>query len=151
MVVAGLIFITISLVFFLLATVLFIIYRAFERNGDSVGRVTGTQIDVKHKKDVWLWGGRRRDVFLKHQSTAKYEYRVNGKTYAVKHAEFVTAKQMPRMVSVMYLKRFPKIAYVKDECMSPHYDANALLFVCLGVPLLVLGTVILLYTGLHLC
>lgn len=143
MVGASVLFLLVAMVFLFLAIGNLWVDRAFDRNTAAVGRTTGMQIDVKHKKDVWLWGARRRDVFLKHQSTAKYEYRVNGKTYTVKNMRPVTAKQMPRMVSVMYIKRFPKIACVKDWCTFVCYSLNAILFFGLFVVFFMLGIAVL--------
>ena len=147
----GVIFIAISLVFFAVAAVFWARSHAFEHNTDAVGRVTGTQSDVKHRKNVLLSGGRRGyTVFLKNHSTGKYEYRVNGKAYTVKHVQFVTANQMPRMVSVAYLKRFPKIAYVKSEVSFQPYGIVALALAGIGLMILAGGIGVLLEIGLLL-
>ena len=74
----------------------------------------------------------------------------NGKAYTVKHVQFVTANQMPRMVSVMYLKRFPQIAYVKSEVSFQPYGIVALALAGIGLMILAGGIGVLLEIGLLL-
>ena len=82
-------------------------------------------MDVNHKKDVPVYGMHRRGpirvvMVLKHYSKGLYEYSVGQKRYTIRYAEQATARQMPRTISVTYLKKFPKIAYVKNETDMGH-------------------------------
>ena len=114
----GVVFVSLGILHVLAAGLFFLIYKTFEHNKNSVAKVTATLIDVKHKKDVPVYGQRffrgpiRVVMKIKNYSKGKYEYQVNQKHYTIRYIEFVTSKQMPRFVSVVYIERFPKIAYV---------------------------------------
>ena len=80
---------------------------------------------VKHKKDVPVYGttpGRglaslRIEMIIKHRSRGRYEYIVDGKKYRIRHEMFVRKREMPYMVPIVYMIRFPRIAVIRDENM----------------------------------
>ena len=70
---------------------------------------------------------------IKNYSKGNYEYRINQKRYTIQYVEHVTSKQMPKFVLVVYVKRFPKIAYVKTDINTQHFDIYAVVSVLFGV------------------
>ena len=135
----GIVFISLGILHVLAAGLFFLIYRTFEHNKNSVAKVTASLIDVKHKKDVPVYGQRffrgpiRVVMKIKNYSKGKYEYQVNQKHYTIRYIEFVTSKQMPRFVSVVYIERFPKIAYVKTDINDQKFDIYSIVLVLFGV------------------
>ena len=141
----GIVFISLGILHVLAAGLFFLIYRTFEHNKNSVAKVTASLIDVKHKKDVPVYGQRffrgpiRVVMKIKNYSKGKYEYQVNQKHYTIRYIEFVTSKQMPRFVSVVYIERFPKIAYVKTDINNQKFDIYSIALVLFGVLFLLGG------------
>ncbi|MBQ5765347.1 MAG: hypothetical protein IIW03_04305 [Clostridia bacterium] len=135
----GIVFISLGILHVLAAGLFFLIYRTFEHNKNSVAKVTASLIYVKHKKDVPVYGQRffrgpiRVVMKIKNYSKGKYEYQVNQKHYTIRYIEFVTSKQMPRFVSVVYIERFPKIAYVKTDINNQKFDIYSIVLVLFGV------------------
>ena len=135
----GIVFISLGILHVLAAGLFFLIYKTFEHNKNSVAKVTATLIDVKHKKDVPVYGQRffhgpiQVMMKIKNYSKGKYEYQVNQKHYTIRYIEFVTSKQMPRFVSVVYIERFPKIAYVKTDINNQKFDIYSIVLVLFGV------------------
>ena len=135
----GIVFISLGILHVLAAGLFFLIYRTFEYNKNRVAKVTASLIDVKHKKDVPVYGQRffrgpiRVVMIIKNYSKGKYEYQVNQKHYTIRYIEFVTSKQMPRFVSVVYIERFPKIAYVKTDINNQKFDIYSIVLVLFGV------------------
>ena len=135
----GIVFIFLGILHVLAAGLFFLIYRTFEYNKNSVSKVTASLIDVKHKKDVPVYEQRffrgpiRVVMKIKNYSKGKYEYQVNQKHYTIRYIEFVTSKQMPRFVSVVYIERFPKIAYVKTDINNQKFDIYSIVLVLFGV------------------
>ena len=135
----GIVFISLGILHVLAAGLFFLIYRTFEHNKNSVAKVTASLIDLKHKKDVPVYGQRffrgpiRVMMKIKNYSKGKYEYQVNQKHYTIRYIEFVSSKQMPRFVSVVYIERFPKIAYVKTDINNQKFDIYSIVLVLFGV------------------
>ena len=104
------------------------LYRFFEnekKNKDKLKKTGAYLASVKYKRDVPVYGttpGRglsslRLEMIIKHRSRGRYEYIVDGKKYCIRHELFVTKRQMPYMVPVVYMIRFPRIAVIRDENM----------------------------------
>ena len=135
----GIVFISLGILHVLAAGLFFLSYRTFEYNKNRVAKVAASLIDVKHKKDVPVYGQRffrgpiRVVMIIKNYSKGKYEYQVNHKHYTIRYIEFVTSKQMPRFVSVVYIERFPKIAYVKTDINNQKFDIYSIVLVLFGV------------------
>ena len=112
----------------LMAGAFYWLYRFFEnekKNKDKIKKTGAYLASVKHKKDVPVYGttpGRglsslRLEMIIKHRSRGRYEYVVDGKKYRIRHEMFVTKRQMPYMVPIVYMIRFPRIAVIRDENM----------------------------------
>ena len=115
-------------VLLLMAGAFYWFYRFFEnekKNKDKIKKTGAYLASVKHKKDVPVYGttpGRglsslRLEMIIKHRSRGRYEYIVDGKKYRIRHEMFVTKRQMPYMVPIVYMIRFPRIAVIRDENM----------------------------------
>ena len=133
----------------LLAGAFYWLYRFFEnekKNKDKIKRTGAYLASVKHKTDVPVYGatpGRglssiRIEMIIKHRSRGRYEYIVDGKKYCIRHELFVTKRQMPYMVPIVYMTRFPRIATIRD---SGNLSIKAIL--CLGFGLLALSNALL--------
>ena len=137
-------FFVIGALSFAVGGVYFYLYRTFEGKSDRIGKSTGLLRRTKYEKDVAVYGRRSFTgpvtvTFLKHRSRSVYEYTVNGKTYWIRYEEYVTSRQMPWCVPVVYLKRFPKIAYVNTEVNSHHFEIYALVASMIAVIWIVCG------------
>jgi len=143
---------TLSIVFVILGALslisagfFFLVYRIFEYNKDCVAKVTASLTDVQHKNDVPVYGNRffgapiREIMRIKNYSKGKYEYQVNRKRYTIHYVEYVSSKQMPKFVSVIYIKWFPKVAYVKTDVNMQSFDAYSIISVLFGVMFLYAG------------
>ena len=115
-------------VLLLMAGAFYWLYRFFEnekKNRDKLKRTGAYLASVKHKKDVPVYGttpgqglsSLRLEMIIKHRSRGRYEYIVDGKKYRIRHEMFVTKRQMPYMVPIVYMIRFPRIAVIRDENM----------------------------------
>lgn len=106
----------------------FCLYRTFEHRPEKLGTTTATLRQTRHKKNVPVYernGFRappRVVMILKNWSKSVYEYTVNNKTRKIHYVDFVKARQMPRTVQVEYLRKFPKIAYVKTDTNSHNFE-----------------------------
>ena len=121
-------FFVIGGVLLLLAGAFYWLYRFFEnekKNKDKIKKTGAYLASVKHKKDVPVYGttpggglaSLRIEMIIKHRSRGRYEYIVDGKKYRIRHEMFVTKRQMPYMVPIVYMIRFPRIAVIRDENM----------------------------------
>lgn len=121
----GVLFILIAIVgvfvavIFLLAAIAF--HKAREKETAWVGRAPASLKKTDHKKDVTLYGknhigGRLIRMFVKDLTKGTYVYTANGRQYKRKLTMFfTTARQMPYLTSVFYIKPFPRMAYFKDD------------------------------------
>ena len=64
-------------------------------------------VDTRH-------GLRGRSIFIKHLTKARYVYTVNGVEYSIRNEHFGTKRQTPRFIPVVYIKRFPRFAYIDE-------------------------------------
>ena len=121
-------FFVIGGVLLLMAGAFYWLYRFFEnekKNKDKLKRTGAYLASVKHKKDVPVYGttpGRglsslRLEMIIKHRSRGRYEYIVDGKKYRIRHEMFVRKREMPYMIPIIYMIRFPRIAVIRDENM----------------------------------
>ena len=121
-------FFVIGGVLLLMAGAFYWLYRFFEnkkKNKDKIKKTGAYLASVKHKKDVPVYGttpGRglaslRIEMIIKHRSRGRYEYIVDGKKYRIRHEMFVRKREMPYMVPIVYMIRFPRIAVIRDENM----------------------------------
>ncbi len=119
-------FFVIGGVLLLMAGAFYWLYRFFEnekKNKDKIKKTGAFLASVKHQTDVPVYGttpgqgllGIHIDSTLKHRSRGRYEYIVDGKKYHIRHELFVTKRQMPYMVPIVYMIRFPRIAVIRGE------------------------------------
>ncbi len=133
-----------SVLSFLIAASFFFIYTTFKYNKKMTDRVTASLIKVKHKRNVPefcsnLPYGPIHIKIIKNRSKGLYEYSVNQKRYKIRYIEYVTSRQMPRMLSVIYLRKFPKIAYIKTDVCTKLYTFHifSIIFAFFGIFLLI--------------
>jgi len=138
----GAILLLVGIALILLAAALFWLYGAFENGSGDIGRVTASLKQVKHKKNVRQYV-RGKTIIIKDLSKGTYEYTVDGKTYKIKYKEFATARQMPYIVTVLYLKTMPKIAHVKTNTSFNLFDIYAILCAGNSVILIILGLLLM--------
>ena len=110
------------------SVICWVLHWIFSRRKNLVGGVSGFLKQKKYKKDQVLFspGGSHsaaKVYHIKHQTTGTYEYVVNNKTYKKRHIEYIPKGEMPKLLSIRYLKKFPWIACEKDSC---HFDLHAL-------------------------
>ena len=121
-------FFVIGGILLLMAGAFYWLYRFFEnekKNKDKIKKTGAYLASVKHKKDVPVYGttpGRglsslRIEMIIKHRSRGRYEYIVDGKKYRIRHEMFVRKREMPYMIPIIYMIRFPRIAVIRDENM----------------------------------
>ena len=121
-------FFVIGGVLLLMAGAFYWLYRFFEnekKNKDKIKKTGAYLASVKHKKDVPVYGttpglglaSLRIEMIIKHRSRGRYEYIVDGKKYRIRHEMFVRKREMPYMVPIVYMIRFPRIAVIRDENM----------------------------------
>ncbi len=151
--IGGLILLAVGVLLLLCAGVCFALYRVFAYSQRGVGRATASLVQAKHKKNVPIYGARHPGGPIgvvgmhKHLSRAVYTYTVEGKAYTLRCQKAVTAKQMPRMVLVLYLKWFPRIVHIPSESfLRMSHDMKALL--CLGLAAVCLVYGLCLVSGL---
>ena len=104
--------------------VLYWLHRFFEnekKNKDKIKKTGAYLASVKHKTDVPLYGknhlggGPTHVYIIKHLSRGRYEYIVDGKKYRIRHEMFVRKREMPYMIPIVYMIRFPRIAIIRGE------------------------------------
>lgn len=144
MIIFGICLISVGIVFLMLAGIFFLLYRTFEHQNNKTAKTGAFLKDVKHKKDVPLVGRRWRIVsVIKDQSKGIYKYTVNNKSYKIRYVEFVTLRQMPQIVQVIYLKKFPRIAYVKTDTSLPPFMVHTLVSAVFAVQFIVFGCLLI--------
>lgn len=145
----GIVLMCLGGVAFAVACVFFCLWRAFDFGKDRVGTAPGQLRKTKYKKDVPVYEKRsskgpwRISMIIKHWSRGTYEYRVGEKTYRVRYLNFVRRREMPYLVTVAYLKSFPRISYVRSETNSHFFELYALGALLLAVYLALQGVFIL--------
>ena len=110
---------------------LFILHLIFEHKPENLGKSRGFIKSTKQKNNVPVYersspkAPRRLTMIIKNLSKSVYEYEVNGKKYRVKYTEPVKASQMPLAATIVYLKHFPRISYVKTDTNSHNFGIYA--------------------------
>lgn len=136
-------------VLLLLSGAFYWLYRFFEdekKNKDKIKKTGAYLASVKHQTDVPVYTttpgtglkSLRIDMIIKHRSRGRYEYIVNGKKYSIRHQEFVRKREMPYMIPIVYMIRFPRIATVRDSS-----DLWVKAIFCLGFGLFALSNALL--------
>ena len=149
MIVFGIVLCAVSVIFLFVSVVFFLLYCIFEYKPDKLGKATATLKYTKHRKDVPVYGRNstfgpiRVVMIIKNWSKSLYEYKVNDKTHKIHYIEYVTSRQMPFVVQVIYLKKIPRIAYVKTDTNFHNFEIysfvalmSAILFALCGISLI---------------
>ena len=138
------------IVFFSIATFAVLIgcfylylYYIFENKKNMIGVAQGARRSVKRKKNVELWepshiGGHTWHFagLIKDWRRATYYYTVNQKSYRKRLTVYEDPEGLPPVATVVYWKRFPKIAYVKSGIHTHDFLLKAMvtfLFAILGI------------------
>ena len=121
-----------------LAGLLFRVQFTFSRRPKNTARTAGILRETDSKQNVTV--GIRRRMFFKHYTKARYVYTVNGVEYSIRGEHPGTKRQTPRFVPVVYIKRFPRFAYI-DEIIGGFgdilYGLWGLVFLAIGAALTV--------------
>lgn len=137
-------FIGLGVVFFLISAACFAIGAVFTRFPGKTARTPGRLVKYKYKKDVPVYEKKyrgapgRRSGTIRHLTVARYVYTVNGRDYRVRCSFMFRPKRVPDNPWIVYLKRFPRISYVKtdDGLGANAFLAKGLLFALLGLLLI---------------
>ena len=121
-----------------LAGLLFWVQFTFSRRPQNTAKTAGILREIDYKQNVTV--GIRRRMFFKHYTKARYVYTVNGVEYSLRGEHPGTKRQTPRFVPVVYIKRFPRFAYI-DESIGGFgdilYGLWGLVFLAVGLSLCV--------------
>ena len=121
-----------------LAGLLFWVQFTFSRRPKSIAKTAGILRETDYKQNVTV--GIRRRMFFKHYTKARYVYTVDGVEYSLRTEHFGTKRQTARFVPVVYIKRFPRFAYI-DEIIGGFgyilYGLWGLVFLAVGLSLCV--------------
>ena len=98
---------------FALAGVFFWVQFIFSRRPKSTAKTGAILREATHKKNVTV-RSRRGSMFIKDLTKALYIYTVDGVEYGIRGEFHATKRQTPRFVPVVYVKRFPRFAYMDD-------------------------------------
>ena len=116
-----------------LAGLFFWVQFTFSRRPKSTAKTAGILRETDYKQNVTV--GIRRRIFFKHYTKARYVYTVNGVEYSLRGEHPGTKRQTPKFVPVVYIKRFPRFAYI-DEIIG---DFGDILYGLWGMVFLVIG------------
>ena len=121
-----------------LAGLLLWVHYTLSRPSKRTAKTAGILRETDYRQNVTIHGTRGRSIFVKHLTKARYVYTVDGAEYSIRGEHYGTKRQTPKFVPVVYIKRFPRFAYV-DEIIGGF-----------GVTLYGLWGMILLFFGLSL-
>ena len=121
-----------------LARLFFWVQFTFSRRSKSTAKTAGILRETDYKQNVTV--GIRRRIFFKHYTKARYVYTVNGVEYSLRGEHPGTKRQTPKFVPVVYIKRFPRFAYI-DEIIGGFgdilYGLWGMVFLAIGAALTV--------------
>ena len=123
-----------------LAGLFFWVQFTFSRRKKNTAKTAGILRETDYKQNVTLRGPRGKSIFLRHLTKARYIYTVNGVEYSIRNEHFGTKRQTPRFIPVVYIKRFPRFAYI-DEIIGGFgdilYGLWGMVFLAIGAALTV--------------
>lgn len=121
-----------------LAGLFFWVQFTFSRRPQNTAKTAGILRETDYKQNVTV--GIRRRIFFKHYTKARYVYTVNGVEYSLRGEHPGTKRQTPKFVPVVYIKRFPRFAYI-DEIIGGFGDILSglwgMVFLAIGAALTV--------------
>ena len=118
-----------------LAGLLFWVQFTFSRRPKSIAKTAGILRETDYKQNVTRRYTRGRSILIKHLTKARYVYTVDGVEYSLRTEHFGTKRQTARFVSVVYIKRFPRFAYIDEIAGEPMYGIWGMIPLFLGVAL----------------
>ena len=118
-----------------LAGLLFWVQFTFSRRPKSIAKTAGILRETDYKQNVTRRYTRGRSIFIKHLTKARYVYTVDGVEYSLRTEHFGTKRQTARFVPVVYIKRFPRFAYIDEIAGEPMYGIWGMIPLFLGVAL----------------
>ena len=118
-----------------LAGLLFWVHYTLSRPSKRTAKTAGILREANHKQNVTLHGTRGRSMFVKHLTKARYVYTVDGVEYSLRGEHFGTKRQTPKFVPVVYIKRFPRFAYIDEIIGAPMYGLWGMIPLAFGLAL----------------
>ena len=118
-----------------LAGLLFWVQFTFSRRPKSTAKTAGILRETSYKQNVTIRGTRGRSMFVKHLTKARYVYTIDGVEYSIRGEHFGTKRQTPKFVPVVYIKRFPRFAYVDEIAGEPMYGLWGMIPLAFGLAL----------------
>ena len=118
-----------------LAGLLFWVQFTFSRRPKNTAKTAGILRETDYKQNVTRRYTRGRSIFIKHLTKARYVYTVDGVEYSLRTEHFGTKRQTARFVPVVYIKRFPRFAYIDEIAGEPMYGIWGMIPLFLGVAL----------------
>ena len=97
-----------------LAGLFFWVQFTLSRRPKNTAKTAGILRETDYRQNVTLRGPRGKSIFLRHLTKARYVYTVNGVEYSIRNEHFGTKRQTPRFIPVVYIKRFPRFAYIDE-------------------------------------
>ena len=118
-----------GIVFSLSLLAVYVIFTKFPRYTAKTGAFL---YYAEQKNNVKVHSVKGKSVFVKNLTKGFYRYKVANKLYKVKKTDyFTTKKQTPKIISIIYLKFFPRIYYVNE--LDSFTEFNYLLYGLIGV------------------
>ena len=118
-----------------IAGLLFGVQFTFSRRPKSIAKTAGILRETDYKQNVTRRYTRGRSIFIKHLTKARYVYTVDGVEYSIRGEHFGTKRQTPKFVPVVYIKRFPRFAYIDEIAGEPMYGIWGMIPLFLGISL----------------
>ena len=118
-----------------IAGLLFWVQFTFSRRPKSIAKTAGILRETDYKQNVTRRYTRGRSIFIKHLTKARYVYTVDGVEYSLRTEHFGTKRQTARFVPVVYIKRFPRFAYIDEIAGEPMYGIWGMIPLFLGISL----------------
>ena len=118
-----------------IAGLLFGVQFTFSRRPKSTAKTAGILREANYKQNVTRHYTRGRSIFIKHLTKARYVYTVAGVEYSLRNEHFGTKRQTPKFVPVVYIKRFPRFAYIDEIAGAPMYGLWGMIPLAFGLAL----------------
>ena len=118
-----------------LAGLLFWVHYTLSRPSKRTAKTAGILRETSYKQNVTIRGTRGRSMFVKHLTKARYVYTIDGTEYSLRTEHFGTKRQTPKFVPVVYIKRFPRFAYIDEIAGEPMYGLWGMILLLFGLAL----------------
>ena len=136
---------SLSALFLISSVVFFVLYRIFEYKSHMIEKTRAHLDSTRYRKDVPVYGKRWRiAMIIKNYTKGVYIYTAGKKTYKIHYADSITPRQMPKFVQVIYLKRFPSIAWVSTESSFNKFEIYTFVSVVFFILFALLGVILFL-------